>query len=75
MQYKIKERVVIENKKKKYNDIMRRHKSILTEQDFYSFSDDRVWTSNIDDIENGDNFIDYCKDFFNLLDEEEYYDD
>lgn len=44
------------------------------EQDFYSLSDDRVLTSNIEDIDGGDNFADYCKEFFKLLDEEEYYD-
>lgn len=74
MKYRIKEKSVRENKIKKYNDIMRRHKSVLTEQDFYFNSDNRVWKSNVDDIENGDNFADYCEEFFELLDEEEYYD-
>lgn len=48
-----------------------------TEQDsysLYSLSDDRVWTSGIKDINGGDNFADYCKEFFAMLDEEEYYD-
>ena len=36
--------------------------------------DDRTWTSNVDDIEGGDNFADYCKYFFEMLEEEEYYD-
>lgn len=62
------------DRKRKYGQILRRHKPVLTEQDFYPASDDRVWTSNVEDIENGDNFADYCKDFFELLDEEEYYD-
>ena len=46
----------------------------LTEIGFCSSSDNRVWTSNIDDIDGGDNFADYCKEFFNLLNEEDYYD-
>ena len=44
------------------------------EQDSYSLFDDRVWTSNIEDIDGGDNFADYCNEFFRMLDEEEYYD-
>ena len=46
----------------------------LTEADFYPPSDNRVWTSNVEDINDGDNFVDYCEYFFELLDEEEYYD-
>ena len=45
----------------------------LTDSDFYPPSDDRVWKSNIDDINGGDNFADYCEYFFELLDEENYY--
>lgn len=48
--------------------------SCPTEIDFYPPSDDRVWTSNVEDIDDGDNFIDYCVEFFEMLDEEEYYD-
>ena len=47
---------------------------INNEQDFNYLSDDRFWTSNVEDINGGDNFADYCKDIFNLLEEEEYYD-
>ncbi len=68
---------IVEQKKqrKKYGQILQRHKNVLlTEQDFYPPSDDRVWVSNIEDIEDGDNFIDYCKEFFDMLDEEEYFD-
>ena len=36
--------------------------------------DNRVWTSNVEDIDGGDNFADYCEYFFGLLDEEGYYD-
>ena len=46
----------------------------LTEDDFYSSSDDRAWTSNIEDIDGGDNFADYCQYIFKLLNEEGYYD-
>lgn len=45
----------------------------LTENDISFSSDDRVWTSNVEDIEDGDNFADYCEYIFNLLDEEEYF--
>lgn len=44
------------------------------EQDLYCLSDDRVLTSNVEDIDGGDNFADYCKEFFHMLNEEEYYD-
>lgn len=46
----------------------------LTEEDFYQSFDNRVWTSNVEDINGGDNFADYCKEFFRMLDDEEYYD-
>lgn len=47
--------------------------NILTEQDFYPPSDDRNWKSNVDDIIGGDNFCDFCRDLYELLDEEEYF--
>lgn len=43
----------------------------LTEEDFYPPSDNRVFTSYVEDIDGGDNFADYCKDFFELYEEEE----
>lgn len=46
----------------------------ITEEDFYQLSDDRVWTSNIEDVDGGDNFADYCEYIFRLYEEEEYYD-
>lgn len=46
----------------------------LTEVDFYSPSDNRVLESYIEDIDGGDNFVDYCAEFFELLEEEGYYD-
>ena len=46
---------------------------VLTELDFYPPSDSRTWKSNVKDIIGGDNFADYCEEFFEMLDEEEYY--
>lgn len=63
------------DKQKKYKYILKKYNPILTEQDFYPPSDKRVLKSNVKDIAGGDNFVDYCEEFFNLLDEEEYYDD
>lgn len=45
----------------------------LTEQDFYTTSDNRYLESYIEDIDGGDNFADYCKYIFELLEEEDYY--
>lgn len=45
----------------------------LSETDFYPPSDNRVLKSFIKDIDGGDNYADYCRDFFELLDEEDYY--
>lgn len=46
----------------------------LTESDFYPPSDNRVFKSYIDDINDGDNFNDYCKYIFSIYEEEEYWD-
>ena len=46
----------------------------LSEKDFYFQTDDRTWKSHIEDIDGGDNFADYCEEFFNMLEEEGYYD-
>lgn len=43
----------------------------LNEQD--SFFDDRTWKSNVYDIVGGDNFADFCEDFFEMLDENDYW--
>lgn len=43
----------------------------LREQDF--FVDNRTWKSNVRDISGGDNFADFCEEFFEMLDEEEYF--
>ena len=60
---------------KKYDKILNNKSYVLTEQDFYPPSDDRVWTSEIEDIDDGDSFADYCKEFFEMLDEEDYYEE
>lgn len=52
-----------------------KYNHILTEQDFYPPTDNRHWKSNVRDIAGGDNFADFCEYFFELLDEEEYFED
>lgn len=57
-----------------FSDLLNeQHTFELTEQDFYFCSDNRVLESYVEDIEGGDNFADYCEDFFELLEEEGYY--
>ena len=46
----------------------------LTGKSFYPPSDDRYLESYIEDIEDGDNFADFCVEFFELLEEEGYFD-
>ena len=38
------------------------------------YSDNRTWKSNVEDVYGGDNFADFCIEFFEMLDEEEYFD-
>lgn len=45
----------------------------LTDSDFYPPSDNRVWTTNVMDIDGGCNFADYCEEYFEMLDQEEYF--
>jgi hypothetical protein len=45
----------------------------LTESDFYPPSDNRYLESHVEDINGGDNFVDYCEYIFELLEEEGYY--
>ena len=60
--------------KDKYSKYMSKtHYQCLTEEDFYPPSDDRIFKSNIEDIEDGDNFADYCIEFFKMLEEEGHY--
>lgn len=65
-----------------FKDICKEHKhkyakankDCLTEEDFYPPEDNRTLKSNVQDIYGGDNFSDYCRYIFGVLDEEEYYD-
>lgn len=50
------------------------NKNCLTEEDFYPPEDDRILKSYVQDIYGGDNFSDYCRYIYSVLDEEEYYD-
>lgn len=61
------------NDRKKYDDIL--CDDILTEQDFYPPFDNRILKSNVEDIDEDNNFANYCEEFFEMLDEEEYYDE
>jgi len=45
----------------------------MIEESFYPPYDDRHLESNVEDIKDGDNFADYCKYIFKLLEEEGYY--
>lgn len=45
----------------------------LSEEDFYPPYDNRHLKSNVKNIVDGDNFVDYCKYFFNILEENDYY--
>ena len=64
---------------KRKEDLYRDNKKVfndnyeLDEQSFYPPSDNRTWKSNVRDINGGDNFADYCEYIFELLDEEDYY--
>lgn len=60
--------------KKQHNDTIKNNSYCLKDSDFYPPSDNRVWKSNVSDIAGGDNFADFCEEFFELLDEENYYD-
>ena len=64
-------------KKNKYDfsDLLQEGRcNYLTEADFYPPSDNRILKSNVEDIVGGDNFADYCKYIFDIIEEEEYYD-
>jgi hypothetical protein len=65
------------NDKKAINDTAKKQQYnnsyCLKDSDFYPPSDNRVWKSNVSNIAGGDNFADFCEEFFGLLDEENYY--
>ena len=46
---------------------------ILTEEDFYPPSDDRMLTSYIEDMKDEVSFVEYAKYIYDLYEEEGYY--
>ena len=56
------------------DEMERQALNCLTEKSFYPASDDRFLESYVEDFEGGDNFAEYCECFFELLEEEGYYD-
>lgn len=42
----------------------------LTEKDFYPPEDTRYYQSGVEDIDGGDNFADYAKEFFDAYEDE-----
>ena len=42
----------------------------LTEKDFFPPKDTRLYQSGVEDINGGDNFDDYAKEFFDLYEKE-----
>lgn len=44
------------------------------EDDIYQQADNRTWKSYIFDVYEGDNFAEFCEDYFELLDELDYWD-
>jgi hypothetical protein len=57
-----------------YEEILEGQDCCLTEfDDMFLYTDNRIWKSNVEDINGGDNFADFCEEFFELLDEEGYW--
>lgn len=57
-----------------YEDILEEQSCCPIEFDDLSVNtDDRVWKSYVEDIDGGDNFADFCEEFFEMLDEEDYW--
>ena len=57
-----------------YEDILEEQGYCSTEfDDLFANTDGRVWKSHVKDINGGDNFADFCEEFFEMLDEEEYW--
>ena len=42
----------------------------LTEEDFYPIPDDRFHSCGIDDIPDGDNYLEFAKEFYELYEED-----
>lgn len=59
--------------KQYYNNLSQQDDYCLSEIDFYPPSDNRCLESYVEDIDNGDNFADYCEELFELLEEEGYW--
>ena len=55
------------------NELNQQTFNCLTEENFYPPSDNRYLKSYVEDIDGGDNFADYCRYIFNVLEEEGYY--
>ena len=55
------------------NELNEQSCDYLTEENFYPPSDNRCLKSYVEDINDGDNFADYCEYIFKLLEEEEYW--
>lgn len=55
------------------NSYSKERDGYLTEIDFYPPSDNRTWKSNVEDINGGDNFADYCEYIFRLYEKEDCY--
>jgi hypothetical protein len=56
-----------------YETVLEEQDDCLTETDLFLSADNRVWKSYVRDISGGDNFADFCEEFFEMLDEEEYW--
>ena len=66
-------------KNDKYNiddllqDLLQEEPYDYSTEDFYSPFDYRVLKSYVADINGGDNFTDFCEEFFEMLDENDYW--
>lgn len=54
----------------KINDIESMNNYELTEQDFYPPEDTRLYTSGIDDVNDGDSFAEYAEYFWDTYEDE-----
>lgn len=64
-----------DNKKHQVKIVHKYYKyPVLSEKDFYPPSDDRIFTSGVDDMPDGDSFREYVKDFFRYY-EDNYWDE
>lgn len=59
---------------KQYNSKYKKNKYIpLSEEDFYPAPDNRYLKSYVYDMDNDENFYDYCMYWFNVCDENEIF--